>query len=243
MPRSGPARCSRSGGEVAHAGERGRGDRPPHRRGRAAPPRDRGSRPLAAVARSSTSDVDALERFEAEYRQRVRAALQAELDSLGDLSVETSSPRPTLHEVEVPAAEPERIAPPRPEPAPPEPRARRRRARPPAPAPPAMPSVMPDVSFPEDGPAADTGQASAPGGPPPVERRRRGRRRAGWPLTWPTSPSKPRSSTTTRSSHHCARRYGTTTPRWSCVRTRRRRTSSTRRRRRSTGRRRFRRRR
>src|SRR5688572_5974127 len=56
------------------------------------------------------TDVDALEKFEGEYRQRVRAALQAELDSLGDITSDMGSSRPTLHEVEVPAPEPERLA-------------------------------------------------------------------------------------------------------------------------------------
>jgi DivIVA domain-containing protein len=96
------------------------------------------------------SDVDALERFEADYRQRVRAALEAELDSLGQTSIERPS-RPTLHEVEVPAPEPERIAPARPEP---------------PPAVPAPPPIMPEVAFPEEKPPADAAQGSAPGGPP-----------------------------------------------------------------------------
>ncbi|MGH9048962.1 MAG: DivIVA domain-containing protein [Acidimicrobiia bacterium] len=55
------------------------------------------------------SDVDSLERFESEYRQRVRAAIEKELDSLGRATSEDLEP-PSLHDVEVPAP-PERMAP------------------------------------------------------------------------------------------------------------------------------------
>ncbi|HEY8216226.1 MAG TPA: DivIVA domain-containing protein [Acidimicrobiia bacterium] len=47
------------------------------------------------------ADVDALERFEQEYRERLRAAIQAELDQLGTTA--SAPDRPALHEVEVPA--------------------------------------------------------------------------------------------------------------------------------------------
>ena len=110
-------------------------------------------RDLASRRDKLKTDVDALEKFEAEYRQRVRAALEAELDSLGQISVERS-PRPKLHEVEVPAPEPERLAP-RPRPAP-------------APAP-SPPPAMPDVAMPEEAPAAEAGESDASGGPPPAD--------------------------------------------------------------------------
>ncbi len=89
-------------------------------------------RDLAARRDKLKTDVDALEHFEAEYRQRVRSALEAELDSLGESSSEGVT-RPTLHEVEVPAATAEQIAPVRP-------------------APPPARSIpeMPEVPFPED---------------------------------------------------------------------------------------------
>jgi len=47
------------------------------------------------------ADVDALERFEQEYRDRLRRAIEAELDLLGQTA--TVSDRPALHDVELPA--------------------------------------------------------------------------------------------------------------------------------------------
>ena len=46
------------------------------------------------------SDVDELERFEQEYRERLRRAIHAELELLESASA--ASPRPALHDVEVP---------------------------------------------------------------------------------------------------------------------------------------------
>lgn len=112
-------------------------------------------RDLAARRDKLKTDVDALEKFEAEYRERVRAALQTELDSLGHVSPESAA-RPTLHEVDVPPAAPEQVAPPRPAPAP----------RPPEPA---APSVMPDVAFPDEAAppasAPEWGESAASGEP------------------------------------------------------------------------------
>ncbi|HUF83933.1 MAG TPA: DivIVA domain-containing protein [Acidimicrobiia bacterium] len=96
-------------------------------------------RDLAARRDKLKTDVDALEKFEAEYRDRIRTTLQGELDSLGHSATEGAS-RPTLHEVEVPAGEPEQVARVRPAPSPP-----------PAAAP--APPVMPDVPFPDKTPA------------------------------------------------------------------------------------------
>jgi len=49
------------------------------------------------------ADVDALERFEQEYRDRLRRAIEAELDLLGQTS-SGALERPQLHEVELPPA-------------------------------------------------------------------------------------------------------------------------------------------
>jgi DivIVA domain-containing protein len=49
------------------------------------------------------ADVDALERFEQEYRERLRRAIGAELDLLGKTSADALE-RPAIHEVELPAA-------------------------------------------------------------------------------------------------------------------------------------------
>ncbi|HEY3722021.1 MAG TPA: DivIVA domain-containing protein [Acidimicrobiia bacterium] len=57
-----------------------------------------GSRREALLA-----DVDGLERFEAEYRQRLRRALENDLESLAGAGPAAPSARPTIHEVDVPA--------------------------------------------------------------------------------------------------------------------------------------------
>jgi DivIVA domain-containing protein len=49
-----------------------------------------------------TADVDELERFEQEYRERLRRAIHAELELLESTSAASS--RPALHDVEVPAS-------------------------------------------------------------------------------------------------------------------------------------------
>jgi DivIVA domain-containing protein len=78
------------------------------------------------------TDVDALEKFESEYRDRLRASLQADLDALGQGSFEPVT-RPSLHDVAIPPAplprEPEPAPAPEPAPRPeraPEPDARSR---------------------------------------------------------------------------------------------------------------------
>jgi cell division septum initiation protein DivIVA len=48
------------------------------------------------------SDADALEVYASGYRERVRAAIEADLERLGQDTVEAPSPRPELHEVELP---------------------------------------------------------------------------------------------------------------------------------------------
>jgi cell division initiation protein len=56
---------------------------------------------LQSTRDTLNADVDALERFETEYRDRLRRAIEAELDLLGQTA--TGTERPALHEVELPA--------------------------------------------------------------------------------------------------------------------------------------------
>ncbi len=59
-------------------------------------------------------DADALEEYAGAYRDRVRAAIEADLATLGSGAIDAPSPRPELHDVEIPerapAAEPEAAA-------------------------------------------------------------------------------------------------------------------------------------
>ena len=48
-------------------------------------------------------DADALDEYVSGYRDRVRAAIEADLERLGRTTVEPPSPRPELHDVELPA--------------------------------------------------------------------------------------------------------------------------------------------
>lgn len=57
---------------------------------------------LQSARDSLSADVDALERFEQEYRDRLRRAIEAELELLGQSSPGAST-RPALRDVEVPA--------------------------------------------------------------------------------------------------------------------------------------------
>jgi len=52
-----------------------------------------------------TADVDALEQFAQEYRERLRGAIQAELELL-EATSGAAAPRPTLHEVDLPDSGP-----------------------------------------------------------------------------------------------------------------------------------------
>jgi cell division septum initiation protein DivIVA len=56
---------------------------------------------LANRRDSLSADVDALEKYESEYRSRLRKAIESELDSLGKFTKQRGE-RPTMHEVEVP---------------------------------------------------------------------------------------------------------------------------------------------
>lgn len=66
-----------------------------------------GSRREALLA-----DVDGLERFESEYRSRLRRALEADLETLAGQGPVAPSARPTIHDVDLPSAESESSAPP-----------------------------------------------------------------------------------------------------------------------------------
>jgi DivIVA domain-containing protein len=116
-------------------------------------------RELGARRDKLKNDVDALEKFESEYRDRIRSVIESELDSLGRSSSE-GAPRPKLHEIEVPPALPEQIA-----------RARPTPAAAAAPAPP----VIPRAPVPDENPApADVEQgrsAMAPSEAAPDEPR------------------------------------------------------------------------
>jgi cell division septum initiation protein DivIVA len=57
------------------------------------------------------ANADALEQYVAGYRERVRAAIEADLDSISRDRIDPPSPRPELQEVDVPAARPERPEP------------------------------------------------------------------------------------------------------------------------------------
>jgi cell division septum initiation protein DivIVA len=57
---------------------------------------------LSARRDSLNTDVDALEKYESEYRSRLRKAIESELDSLGKFTGDQAN-RPALHEVEVPS--------------------------------------------------------------------------------------------------------------------------------------------
>jgi hypothetical protein len=56
---------------------------------------------LQSARDTLNADVDALESFEQEYRDRLRSAIEAELELLGQTA--SASDRPALHDVEVPA--------------------------------------------------------------------------------------------------------------------------------------------
>jgi len=60
-------------------------------------------RDLAGRRDKLKTDVDALEEFESQYRDRLRTSLQSDLDALGQRSPDPV-PRPTLQKVEIPPA-------------------------------------------------------------------------------------------------------------------------------------------
>jgi DivIVA domain-containing protein len=56
-----------------------------------------------------SSDADALEEYVSGYRERVRAAVEADLELIGNQTIEQPSARPEVHEVELPTARFERM--------------------------------------------------------------------------------------------------------------------------------------
>lgn len=58
---------------------------------------------LGARREALQADVEGLERFEGDYRARLRRALEADLESLAGQTSIAPSPRPTIHEVDLPA--------------------------------------------------------------------------------------------------------------------------------------------
>src|SRR6476620_11196418 len=61
---------------------------------------------LGAKRDALVADVDALERFEQDYRVRLRRAVEADLEQLSSKGSVAPSPRPTTHDVEMPASVP-----------------------------------------------------------------------------------------------------------------------------------------
>jgi len=57
---------------------------------------------LSSRREALNADVEALEKYESEYRSRLRKAIESELDSLGKFSGQQTTERPELHEVEMP---------------------------------------------------------------------------------------------------------------------------------------------
>ena len=108
------------------------------------------------------ADVDSLETFESQYRHRVRAVIQKDLDTLGR-AADDDLERPSLHDVEVPAP-PERIAPERvaPERRAPERGPDREERQPPA----AAPRAPERPRAPEPPPPPEPPRAA---GPPPAD--------------------------------------------------------------------------
>jgi DivIVA domain-containing protein len=73
---------------------------------------------LAARRDTLKSDADALEAYASSYRERVRAAIEADLDRLGSGTIEPPMARPAIADVEVPAPPPVPVAEHVPEPEP-----------------------------------------------------------------------------------------------------------------------------
>src|SRR4029079_2874048 len=61
---------------------------------------------LGAKRDALVADVDALDRFEQDYRVRLRRAVEADLEQLSSKGSVAPSPRPTTHDVEMPASAP-----------------------------------------------------------------------------------------------------------------------------------------
>jgi DivIVA domain-containing protein len=103
------------------------------------------------------ADIDALERYEQDYRARLRRAVEADLEMLSAKGSVAPSPRPTIHEVDLPPDAPGGAPPAVSAPAPA-----------PAPAPMPAPAAVPPPAFgvaaaaPPEPPAAPVAEAPAP---------------------------------------------------------------------------------
>jgi DivIVA domain-containing protein len=69
---------------------------------------------LASRREALLADVDGLEKFESEYRQRLRRALEADLETLAGKDPAAPSARPPIHDVDLPSAEAASTTPPPP---------------------------------------------------------------------------------------------------------------------------------
>ena len=98
---------------------------------------------LASRREALLADVDGLEKFESEYRQRLRRALENDLESLAGKDPAAPSARPPIHDVDLPSAEAASATTPPP---------------PPAAAPSFTPSAAPQTPQP---PASDAGPPTA----------------------------------------------------------------------------------
>jgi len=125
---------------------------------------------LGARREALLADVDGLEQFETEYRVRLRRALEVEMQSLSAKSSVAPSPRPTIHEVDLPAPT-EGIAsrPAAPPPSPPAPPSPPSRPAPPAPAAPGGPPTADIESVPAWKEPSSPSRDSAPMAKPPVD--------------------------------------------------------------------------
>ena len=111
------------------------------------------------------ADVDALERFESDYRARLRRAVEADLEMLSSKGSVAPSPRPTTHDVEMPATSnattEHTVAPPAAAP-----------SLPPIASSPPASSVTPPAATPDtvraESPAPPPAAESAPVAPPPA---------------------------------------------------------------------------
>ena len=119
------------------------------------------------------ADVDALERFESDYRARLRRAVEADLEMLSSKGSVAPSPRPTTHDVEMPSGSnattehtvtpPPAAAPTLATPAPPaSSTAPAAPVMPPTPASPPVPSPAPVAAASPAPPVAESAPATAP---------------------------------------------------------------------------------
>lgn len=96
---------------------------------------------LGAKRDALVADIDALERFEADYRVRLRRAVEADLEMLSSKGSVAPSPRPTTHDVVMPA---------------------RAGGEPVSPVAPAVPVAPSSTSGPSDVPAPSPAPAAVP---------------------------------------------------------------------------------